>query len=577
MKNKKKVIMIVIAFILIMIFVFTAFIISNKITNKKALNYIQYNTFLEWVENKEIKEITISFDKDKFEFVDIYNNIFITDNPRNDNFKIFLLENEIKVNEINEKIKNVTIEIMIGMLRFGMIALLFFYISEKIGVGALVKKPEKLAVIPKINFKNIAGNEESKSDMEFLVAFLKNPKKYIDMGARAPKGIILYGPPGTGKTLMAKAIAGEAGVPFFNANGSDFVEMYAGLGARRIRELFAEAKKQSPCIIFIDEIDALGSTRGSFENSEKDQTINALLSELDGFNQNNGVLVIIATNRINDLDPALIRPGRFDRHIAIELPNYDDRLKILNIYAENKNIAENVSIEQLSKLTIGFSGAGLETVLNEAAILAVNRGSKKIEQTDIDDAYFKMILKGNQKKDAKRDRETIEIIAWHEAGHALCAKLLTMNEIPKVTITTTASGVGGATLNIPKKMGLLKRYEILNNIKVLYAGRIGEFLLKDDEDEITTGASNDIKQATDLLIKYFNDYGMSEKYGMVKVSMIKDGRMSEEITNLSKKLYNETLELLVMRREILKKIAERLIEKETIEEKELDEIIGFKK
>lgn len=577
MKNKKKVIMIVIAFILIMIFVFTAFIISNKITNKKALNYIQYNTFLEWVENKEIKEITISFDKDKFEFVDIYNNIFITDNPRNDNFKIFLLENEIKVNEINEKIKNVTIEIMIGMLRFGMIALLFFYISEKIGVGALVKKPEKLAVIPKINFKNIAGNEESKSDMEFLVAFLKNPKKYIDMGARAPKGIILYGPPGTGKTLMAKAIAGEAGVPFFNANGSDFVEMYAGLGARRIRELFAEAKKQSPCIIFIDEIDALGSTRGSFENSEKDQTINALLSELDGFNQNNGVLVIIATNRINDLDPALVRPGRFDRHIAIELPNYDDRLKILNIYAENKNIAEDVSIEQLSKLTIGFSGAGLETVLNEAAILAVNRGSKKIEQTDIDDAYFKMILKGNQKKDAKRDRETIEIIAWHEAGHALCAKLLTMNEIPKVTITTTASGVGGATLNIPKKMGLLKRYEILNNIKVLYAGRIGEFLLKDDEDEITTGASNDIKQATDLLIKYFNDYGMSEKYGMVKVSMIKDGRMSEEITNLSKKLYNETLELLVMRREILKKIAERLIEKETIEEKELDEIIGFKK
>lgn len=577
MKNKKKVIMIVIAFILIMIFVFTAFIISNKITNKKALNYIQYNTFLEWVENKEIKEITISFDKDKFEFVDIYNNIFITDNPRNDNFKIFLLENEIKVNEINEKIKNVTIEIMIGMLRFGMIALLFFYISEKIGVGALVKKPEKLAVIPKINFKNIVGNEESKSDMEFLVAFLKNPKKYIDMGARAPKGIILYGPPGTGKTLMAKAIAGEAGVPFFNANGSDFVEMYAGLGARRIRELFAEAKKQSPCIIFIDEIDALGSTRGSFENSEKDQTINALLSELDGFNQNNGVLVIIATNRINDLDPALVRPGRFDRHIAIELPNYDDRLKILNIYAENKNIAEDVSIEQLSKLTIGFSGAGLETVLNEAAILAVNRGSKKIEQTDIDDAYFKMILKGNQKKDAKRDRETIEIIAWHEAGHALCAKLLTMNEIPKVTITTTASGIGGATLNIPKKMGLFKRYEILNNIKVLYAGRIGEFLLKDDEDEITTGASNDIKQATDLLIKYFNDYGMSEKYGMVKVSMIKDGRMSEEITNLSKKLYNETLELLVMRREILKKIAERLIEKETIEEKELDEIIGFKK
>ena len=349
--------------------------------------------------------------------------------------------------------------------------------------------------------------------------------------------------------------------------------MYVGLGAKRVRELFEDARKKAPCIVFIDEIDAIGTHRGAYGgNSEKDQTINALLAELDGFSQRESIVVIAATNRIEDLDPALIRPGRFDKHIAVNLPDYEDRLEILKIYAKDKKLADDVDLEELAKLTIGFSGAGLEALMNEAAIIAVNKGADKIRKEDIDDAYFKMVVKGHKKENRNTNKKEIELIAYHEAGHALCAKLLTDNSVPKVTIIPSTSGYGGVTFNIPNKMGLLTKKEILNNIKVLYAGRAAEYILRGNEEEVTTGAVQDIKQATDYIKRYFSEFGKREKFGMLEIQDEKI--ITEEAIKFSKQLYNATLELLIENKDKLEKIAEELIIKETLSEEDLDRIIN---
>jgi len=526
---------------------------------------------MQMIEDKKVKSVFINFDSETFKFEDSNGNYFKTDNPKSENFKEFLLKKNIEV--VATKPSPLLLNVIGTIIRLSFIFITFKIISEKIGANLFEKKEALVSVIPNVKFENIAGNEESKEDMEFLVNFLRNPQKYNEIGAKLPKGVVLYGPPGTGKTLTAKAIAGEAGVPFFSVSGSDFVEMYAGLGAKRVRDLFSDAKEKAPCIIFIDEIDAIGTNRGNYGgNSEKDQTINALLSELDGFNTKEPIITIVATNRVEDLDPALIRPGRFDKHIAINLPDGKDRLEILKIYSKNKKMDNDVNLEELSKLTIGFSGAALEALMNESAIIAVNKGSDKIRREDIDDAYFKMVMKGHKKKNKEADNEELKLIAYHEAGHALCTKLLTNNDIPKVTIVQSTTGAGGVTFNIPKKMGLFTKKEILNNVKVLYGGRAGEFILKNDENEITTGASQDLKQAAKYLDSYFSEFGMSEKFGMVQM---KDEKLYiDEVIKLSKKLYNETLDLLIKNKDKLKKIAEELIEKETLNEEDLDRIIG---
>lgn len=569
MKRKKQ---LTILFIIIL-----GIIIGSNIANlskNESIKTISYNDFIKKVENKEVDEVVINFSDDKFIFSDKKGKLYETDNPMDDNFKKYLLENDIDVSVIKVSPSALFFETFFVILRFGFIVFIFMYVLNKSGMKILDKKETLVVNVPKITFDNIAGNTETKQDMEFLVKFLKNPKKYHEMGAKLPKGVVLYGPPGTGKTLTAKAIAGEAGVPFFSVSGSDFVEMYVGLGAKRVRELFEDARKNAPCIIFIDEIDAIGTHRGAHgTNSEKDQTINALLSELDGFSPRESIIVIAATNRIEDLDPALIRPGRFDKHIAVNLPDYEDRLEILKIYAKDKKLSEDVNLEELAKLTIGFSGAGLEALMNEAAIIAVNKEADKIRKEDIDDAYFKMVVKGHKKENRKKaDEEERKLVAYHEAGHALCAKLLTDNSVPKVTIIPSTSGYGGVTFNIPNKMGLLTKKEILNNIKVLYAGRAAEYILREDNNEITTGAAQDIKQATNYIKRYFSEFGMSEKFGMLGINDEK--LITEEAIKLSKKLYGETLTFLTKNKDKLEKIAEELIIKETLSEEDLNRIIN---
>lgn len=570
--NKKVRVFLVLTFIYINIFTITS-IFSEDI---KRIDFVKFE---EMLNNNQIQEVVLDFHSAKFTFKDIKGNKYITDNPREEGFKALLLRKNVKVIENNKK--SIILGVLSSILPLLLYLTLFYLIfrSSFKGISNIVSQPKsKKAVNSNVKFCDIAGNEESKEDMIYLVDFLKNPKKYTNMGASLPKGVIFYGPPGTGKTLMAKAIAGEANVPFFYISGSDFVEMYVGVGAKRVRELFAEAKKNSPCVVFIDEIDAIGGKRGSgYSNSERDQTINALLNELDGFDTEQGILVIAATNRLEDLDDALIRPGRFDRHIAINLPDKEDRLKILKLHAKNKKFAKDVDFEELAKVTIGFAGAGLKTLLNEAAIIAVQRNHEEITKDDIDKAFYKMVMKGSEKKNRKnRDKDEIKIVAWHEAGHALVTKLVTKRSVPKVTIIPSTSGAGGVTFIPPEKLGLHSKEDLIHDIMISYGGRVAEFLLLGDENKITTGASNDIKQATRQIKNMIKYYGMTDEFGMLNLDDLgysNSKYIVDKAKEIAKEVYEKTLKLLEENKEILEKIAEKLIEKETLNEEELDEII----
>jgi cell division protease FtsH len=538
--------------------------------NKSEIEVLKYTEFMKLVEENKIEMVDLRKDSDNILVRKTNGEEFKTDNPNKDEFKENLLNKGIKV-ENNTPLENKVTSVISSFASFGftLVLILLIYKTMK---PALKEKDSLVKESSKVNFKNVAGNLEAKEDMEFLVDFLKSPNKYKDIGAKLPKGIVLYGPPGTGKTLMAKAVAGEAGVPFYNISGSDFVEMYAGLGAKRVRDLFKKAKKTAPCIIFIDEIDAIGTHRGGVQgHAEKDQTINALLSELDGFDKNDSVIVMAATNRVEDLDSALIRPGRFDRHVSIGLPDYKDRKSILEIYAKNKKLDKSVDLESLANITIGFSGASLEALMNEAAIIAITKGSSVIREQDIDDSYFKITMKGNKKNNRDINKKDIKLVAFHEAGHALVTKLLTDKHLHKVTIIPSTSGAGGATFAAPKKLGLISKQEILNNIKVLYAGRASEELLTGNIDDVTSGASSDIKQATKYINSYFSELGMSEKFGMLE---LKDDKLyMKDAIKLSNQLYEETLKLLKKNRDKLENIADALIEKETLSGKDVDKIL----
>lgn len=571
-KDKKKWIIGLTIVVAVVVFVT---IFSIKQSKKENIPIVKFNDFTEKANSNQVKKVMLNLSDEYFTFDDSNNKTFKTPNPKSRDFKLHLLQLGVDVEEVssNSAVKDILISALMTFISIGSLLLLLSVFSKQLLMPSQKYKPSESVT----KFDDIAGNLESKEDMQFLVKFLKEPNKYIDMGAKLPKGVIFYGSPGTGKTLTAKAIAGEAGVPFFSAAGSDFIEMYAGLGAKRVRDLFEEAQKNAPCIVFIDEIDALGSTRGDIGSSEKDQTINALLSEIDGFDTESGVIVMAATNRIQDLDPALIRPGRFDRHIAIELPDYKDRLEILKLHSQNKNISKDIDFENLAKLTMGFSGAGLASLLNEATIHAVNRDSNIVQGQDIDEAYYKIVVKGNKKKQNDRDLRENQLIAYHEAGHALLGKLLTDNDIPKVTIVPSTSGFGGATFNIPKKMGLYTKNELKNEVIVLYAGRAAEEILRGNSDEITTGASNDIEEATKVIKSYFKHYGMSDKYGMIDISQFKDSDILPDVVDMSKVLYKKALSLLKENKDTLDSIAKELMTKETITGKDLDTIISENK
>ena len=369
----------------------------------------------------------------------------------------------------------------------------------------------------KVNFSNVAGLVEEKEELEEVVDFLKNPQKYTNVGARIPKGLLLVGPPGTGKTLLAKAVAGEAGVPFFSISGSDFVEMFVGVGASRVRDLFEEAKKNSPCIVFIDEIDAVARRRGTGMgggHDEREQTLNQLLVEMDGFGVNEGIIVMAATNRVDILDPAILRPGRFDRKVAVGRPDVKGREEILKVHSKEKPLSEDVDLHRVAQTTSGFTGADLENLMNEAAIISARENRRFIKQSDIDRAFVKVGI-GAEKRSKVISEKDKKITAYHEAGHAILFHVLPdVGPVHTVSIIPTGIGAAGYTMPLPEKDEMFNtKGRMMQNIMVDLGGRIAEELIFDD---ITTGASQDIKQATQIARAMVTQYGMSEKVGMIQ-------------------------------------------------------------
>ena len=396
----------------------------------------------------------------------------------------------------------------------------------------------------KVTFKDVAGADEEKGELEEVVDFLKSPQKFIELGARIPKGVLLVGPPGTGKTLIAKAVAGEAGVPFFSISGSDFVELYVGVGASRVRDLFEQAKKNAPAIVFIDEIDAVGRQRGAGlggGHDEREQTLNQLLVEMDGFGGNSGVIVIAATNRADILDPALLRPGRFDRQIYIGVPDIKGRLEILKVHSRHKPFEENVSFDAIARTTAGFTGADLENLLNEAALLAARRKKARIGLAEIDDAFLKVIM-GNEKKSRVITEQERRLTAYHEAGHALVTKLLPSQD-PVYQISIIPRGrAGGFTMSPPSTDKYYEsKSELLDELVVLLGGRVAEKLVLDD---VSSGASNDIERASAIARRMVTKYGMSDTLGPISFSSAHDEVFLGRDFATSRNLSDETASLI---------------------------------
>jgi len=425
-----------------------------------------------------------------------------------------------------------------------------------------------------VGFEHVAGNDEAKESVQDVVDFIKNPEKYTIYGARMPRGIIFYGPPGTGKTLMAKAIAGEAGVPFFATSGSDFVQMYVGVGASRVRELFKKARTAGRAVIFIDEIDAVGKSRTSGNmggNDERDQTLNALLAEMSGFSSGEGIVVIAATNRLDTLDEALLRPGRFDRQVEIGLPDLAGRKNILTTHSKNKPLGRDIDMEELARQTVYFSGAMLENLLNEAAINAAKKGVAEIGQKEIDTAYY-TIIAGSEKKDRSAIKEQERrITAYHEGGHALATKLLSPeHSVSKITIIPSTKGAAGFCVNLPPDKMYFTKRELENQVISLLAGRAAEEATFGAEN-ITTGASNDIERANRIIKDYVAKYGMSASAGLAELS---DEDRYKECQIHMTKLYDAALVLVKENFSTLENIAQALLDKESLCERELDDIMA---
>ena len=569
----KKIKIIVIVAIVLCVGVVATYIAINR----EEYSEMTYVKFIENVKNKNVNKVV--FDDTKNIMKVVLNNditVYQVPNPKKEDFTEYLLLNNIIIEYNNSKpIIGYIQSLIFIMLGVG----IFFYARSNGNSSKLIidAKKEEDNVL-KFNFDSVEGNIEAKALVEDIIKFIKNPKKYSDLGARMPRGILFYGPPGTGKTLMAKAVAGEADVPFYAMSGSDFVQMYVGVGASRIRSLFNKAKKSEKAVIFIDEIDAIGKKRGrnvSASNDERDQTLNALLTEMSGFNTNNGIIVIAATNRLDTLDEALLRPGRFDRQIEIGLPDVNARKSILQLHCKNKPLSSEVNLDSLAKATVYFSGAMLENLLNESAIFAANEERKIISQIDIDKAFY-TVLAGSEKKDrsyiSERERQ---ITAYHEAGHALITKILLPEYyISKVTIIPSIKGAGGFNLSIPNDAMYKTKKQIKANIQMLLAGRIAEEIIFGNE-EITTGASNDIQKASTLMMDFINKFGMDSEFGMFNTEMV-EGYYDEELINKCRneinKLYIETKDLLERRKELLIRITKVLLERETINGVDIDEL-----
>ena len=513
-----------------------------------------------------------------------------------------LTENQVEYRLSDVQKDSMLTTVVVPMLiTLGGVFLIFFLMSRQNGGGnskamnfgkSRAKMSTKNEI--KVTFRDVAGLREEKEELEEIVDFLKDPKKYIQVGARIPKGVLLEGPPGTGKTLLAKAVAGEAGVPFFSISGSDFVEMFVGVGASRVRDLFQDAKKNAPCIIFIDEIDAVARRRGSGlggGHDEREQTLNQLLVEMDGFGVNEGIIVMAATNRKDILDPAILRPGRFDRDVLVGRPDVGGREEILKVHARNKPLGDDVDLKQIAQTTAGFSGADLENLLNEAAILAAKENRVYIQQSDIRHAFVKVGI-GPEKKSRIVSEKERRITAYHEAGHAILFHLLPdVGPVYSVSIIPTG-GAGGYTMPLPEKDDMFNtKGHMLQEITVSLGGRVAEEEIFDD---ITTGASQDIKQATAIAKSMITKFGMSERLGLINYDNDSDevfigrdfghtsrgygekvaGTIDEEVKRIIDECYLKARTLIQEYHPVLEKCAQLLLEKEKITRSEFEALFA---
>ncbi len=589
----------------VMIFlVFSLFVNISRPTVQVA-----YSDFVKLVKSTQIMEIDLCGDEitaqlkdgvqisDKYKYRELKVRIPSTDIFYNDVGSVMQTQidaDELKLTVCEPKVSWMNFALPIVSIVLMVFLIIFFVTGMGNRTNGFTRSRAKLMSdnAKKTKFEDVAGAVEEKEELMELVDFLKNPKKFISLGARIPKGVLLVGSPGTGKTLLARAVAGEAGVPFFSISGSDFVELYVGVGASRVRDLFEQAKKQRPCIIFIDEIDAVGRKRGAGMgggHDEREQTLNQLLVEMDGFGVNEGIIIIAATNRPDILDPALLRPGRFDRQVVVDTPDVTGREEILKVHSKKKPLADDVDLGRIAKVTSGYTGADLENLMNEAAIFAARRNKEKINSKDIEDANIKVMM-GTEKKSKRVTEKEKKLTAYHEAGHAIVSKLIDKDEKVHQVSIIPRGRAGGYTMYTPKDdVFYSSKGEMLNEIIKSLGGRAAEEIMLDD---ISTGASGDIKQATNVARAMITKYGMSSKLGLVSYDSNEEvflGRdyghsrlysektaaeIDDEVKNIIGRLYEKTKTLLTDNKDILERVAGALLEKETLNESEFEAIYG---
>ena len=576
----------------------TVYFMKNALTSSSE-EELTYNQFIQMVENDQIDSVAVSSSEIEIHpksSVDGYSPLkrYYTVRMESDDQLTQRLEDRgIEIRKLQQT-DSLMLDIVGSLLWFGFLVFLMTMMMRRMGGGGImgVGKSNAKVYVQKetgVTFKDVAGEDEAKESLTEIVDFLHNPEKYTKIGAKLPKGALLVGPPGTGKTLLAKAVAGEAHVPFYSLTGSDFVEMFVGVGASRVRDLFKQAQESAPCIIFIDEIDAIGKSRDSRYgggNDEREQTLNQLLSEMDGFDSSKGLLVLGATNRPEILDPALLRPGRFDRRVIVDKPDLKGRVNILKVHSKDVLLDDTVDFEEIALATSGAVGADLANMMNEAAIMAVKHGRKAVSQKDLFEAV-EVVLLGKEKKDRILSREERRIVSYHEVGHALVSALQKDAEpVQKITIVPRTMGALGYVMHVPEEEKYLNTKKEIDAMLVGYlAGRAAEELVF---DTVTTGAANDIEQATRVARAMVTQYGMSEKFGLMGLATQENQYLSgrvvlncsdkteaevdEEVMQILKRAYEEAKRLLSENREAMDKIAEFLIEKETITGKEFMKI-----
>ena len=589
-----------VSFVLLIALITTFLVLSlYQFQKTSSAEEITYDKFLNMIKHHKVQEVTISSDKimikakkEKGETTaKEYYTVVVYDNTLSKR----LYEAGIKYEqEIPDTTSMMVLNVIATFLPVVLIVAMFYWSFKRMSKGGgmmgIGKSNAKMYVEKEtgVTFKDVAGQDEAKESLQEVVDFLHNPGKYTGVGAKLPKGALLVGPPGTGKTLLAKAVAGEAKVPFFSLSGSAFVEMYVGVGASRVRDLFKQAQQMAPCIIFIDEIDAIGKSRDNQlgGNDEREQTLNQLLAEMDGFDTNKGLLLLAATNRPEILDPALLRPGRFDRRIIVERPDLKGRVEVLKVHAKDVRMDETVDLEEIALATSGAVGSDLANMINEAAINAVKHGRNAVSQKDLFEAV-EVVLVGKEKKDRIMSQEERRIVSYHEVGHALVSALQKDSEpVQKITIVPRTMGALGYVMQTPEEEKFLNTKKELKAMLVgMLGGRAAEEIVF---DTVTTGASNDIEKATKIARSMITQYGMSEKFGLIGLESIQnrylDGRavmncgeataaeIDQEVMEMLKKAYDEAKRLLTEHREALDKIAAFLIEKETITGKEFMKI-----